>query len=118
MKLGIGVHSFNHHLGAEEGGQPRLHRETLSQGNKTKTKCLLCSQAQSQASTCELFQQPLMIFLKCLYYVLNFYFMCFSVLPASLGVWDFLELEVQTVKSYHVGAGSQTQVLWKNSQCS
>jgi hypothetical protein len=31
---------------------------------------------------------------------------------------DPLELEIQTIVSYHVGAGNQIQVLSKNSQCS
>jgi len=46
-----------------------------------------------------------------------------SVFPACISVYHmhavFLEgLELQVVVSCHLGAGDQTQVPWKNSQCS
>jgi hypothetical protein len=31
---------------------------------------------------------------------------------------DSLELELQTVVSYHVGTGNWTEDIWKNGQCS
>lgn len=43
-----------------------------------------------------------------------FYFIYIGVL---LWVSGPLNLELQTVVSFHVGAGNGTQVLWKSSQC-
>lgn len=34
------------------------------------------------------------------------------------GIWDPLDLELQTVVSLFMGAGNQIQVLWKNGKCS
>jgi hypothetical protein len=39
-------------------------------------------------------------------------------LQVSVRVTDSLKLEIQIAVSCHVGAGNQTLVLWKSSQCS
>lgn len=49
----------------------------------------------------------------------------YACAPHSCSVWrgqkmvsDPLELELQTVMSFQLGAGNRSQVLWKSSQCS
>ena len=42
----------------------------------------------------------------------------FGGLRGQKKAWDSLELELQMLVSCHVGAGNQTWILWKNSQCS
>jgi hypothetical protein len=58
----------------------------------------------------------------------NSFFICMNALPIHMSVYhmvpleaqkvsDPLELELQTAVSHHVGAGYQTQFLWKSSLC-
>ena len=65
-------------------------------------------------------------------YLLVCFFMCMGVCPACMSLitcmpgahrgqerlLDTLRLELQTVVSCYVGGGTQSWVLWKNSQCS
>ena len=48
---------------------------------------------------------------------MSMHYMC-SARKGQKMVSDALELELLTVASHHVGAGSQTWFLWKSSQCS
>ena len=41
---------------------------------------------------------------------------CFACIYVRVS--DSLELDLQTVISYHMGSGNQSQVLWKSSQFS
>lgn len=59
----------------------------------------------------------LLVFVFCLHVCLST--ACVpGVLQSKKGVSEPLTLELEVPVSCHVGAGNETQVLWKNSHCS
>jgi hypothetical protein len=52
---------------------------------------------------------------KIIYLLLFYVHWCFDCMHGSVRVSDALEVELQTVVSFHLGAGNQLRVLWNNN---